>query len=112
MLCHSTPFSWAAPFLFIIGCSQALAGAHTPPKAAMALVFYGNGGSKDELLCLGDSIRIGWAAHLPCTQPKENCQYSRYALEHLDEWTGRRHYHIIVFNFGLHDIRKHISLAE
>jgi acyl-CoA thioesterase-1 len=64
------------------------------------------------ILCLGDSIRIGWAAYLPCTQPKENCQYSRYGVEHLDEWTGHKHYRTVVFNFGLHDLKHHVAPEE
>jgi lysophospholipase L1-like esterase len=49
---------------------------------------------------------MGWAAHLACEQPRENCRSTRYAMAHLSEWTKNRHYDVIVFNFGIWDAKQ------
>jgi len=63
-------------------------------------------GKRPDVLCIGDSIRYGYARHLPCESPKENCRSTRYALAHLSEWTKNRRYGVIVFNFGIWDAKE------
>jgi hypothetical protein len=88
--------------LFIVACSQAPAvqpvWTPAPPPC--------------DLLCIGDSVRIGWAKYLACEQPKGNCRWSGNVKEHLAEWTRGRHFKDIVFNAGLWDVKKRVPLED
>jgi lysophospholipase L1-like esterase len=64
------------------------------------------------VLCLGDSICGGWSKYIACETPSVNCQSTPYALAHLVEWTHGKRYDAIVFNFGLWDIKQHVSIEE
>lgn len=68
--------------------------------------------SSPTTLCLGDSIRIGWAAHVECAQPEGNCQESRQLLDAIDECTGGKHWEAVVFNAGLHDIQRGRNVTD
>lgn len=72
-----------------------------------------------EVLLLGDSISIGYTRKVQelltsrarvsrpmrdATKP-ENCQYTAYGLERLDDWLGEKKWDLIHFNFGLHDLK-------
>jgi hypothetical protein len=61
---------------------------------------------RPDVLCIGDSIRYGYARHLPYESPHENCRSTRYALEQLPKWTRNRRYDAIVFNFGIWDAKE------
>ena len=75
------------------------------------------------VLILGDSISIGYTLQVrqllqgkanlyrPLTangKGPENCSGTTYGLAHLDRWLGDRHWAVIHFNFGLHDL-KHVK---
>jgi hypothetical protein len=92
-----TRFACAVALLFVVGCAQAQA---MPPPAS------------GDLLCIGDSIRIGWSQYIKCTQPNENCGDTEYGLWRLDAWTEGRHWRTIVFNFGLHDIFNDVPVDQ
>jgi hypothetical protein len=64
------------------------------------------------LLCIGDSIREGWAEYIPCVQPHCNCQSTRFGIEHIKGLTKRKHWSAIVFNFGLWDAGDGVGIAE
>lgn len=74
------------------------------------------------VLILGDSISIGYTpfvkeylkgianVYRPVFEngSYENCQGTTNGLLHIDRWIGSRHWDIIHFNFGLHDL-KHVD---
>jgi acyl-CoA thioesterase-1 len=68
--------------------------------------------SQSSILCIGDSIRKGWARYLNCDQPAENCGSTRNGVKKIDEWTQNTRWHIVVFNFGLHDSTQGVPLDE
>jgi lysophospholipase L1-like esterase len=67
---------------------------------------------QSSVLCIGDSIRLGWAHYLVCEQPTENCGSSRNGVKKIDEWTKNKRWRIAVFNFGLHDSHHGVPLDE
>jgi hypothetical protein len=68
------------------------------------------------VLVIGDSISIGYLRELRARlaglanveHPPENCRSSQYVLSRVDTWLADRHYDVIVFNAGLHDL-KHVE---
>lgn len=68
------------------------------------------------VLVIGDSISIGYLKELRAQlagvanvdHPPENCRSTQYVLSRLNEWLAGRHYDVIVFNAGLHDL-KHVE---
>jgi lysophospholipase L1-like esterase len=63
-------------------------------------------------LCIGDSITHGWARYAKWECPHENCESSRKFLACLDKWQQGKHWNTIVFNCGIHDIWKGVSVEE
>jgi acyl-CoA thioesterase-1 len=65
------------------------------------------------VLLIGDSISIGYT--LPVREqlrgvanvhrPAQNCGPTQMGLVDLDGWLGGRHWDLIHFNFGLHDLK-------
>ena len=64
------------------------------------------------VLLIGDSISIGYTALVRdllrerCNvhRPDANCGDTKNALLHIDTWLGERHWDLIHFNWGLHDL--------
>jgi lysophospholipase L1-like esterase len=64
------------------------------------------------VLLIGDSISQGYtpfvkellAGRANVQRPRANCGDTRAGLARLDEWVGGRHWDIIHFNWGLHDL--------
>lgn len=64
------------------------------------------------VLLIGDSIsegytypvRLGLAGRASVHRVPTNARHTRRGLAHLDEWLGDRHWDVIHFNFGLHDV--------
>lgn len=88
------------------------------------LELVGKQPGKKRVLILGDSISIGYTPTVRASlaseaivvrpmrnakQP-ENCQGTRYGVEHVDRWLGLLggEWDVIHFNFGLHDM-KHVD---
>jgi hypothetical protein len=65
-----------------------------------------------EVLCIGDSVAQGWAKYAHFQGPSENCRSSVYGLEHLSEWQQDKRWKVVIFNFGLWDIKEGVSLDE
>jgi len=65
------------------------------------------------VLLLRDSISTGYtltvrellAGKANVHRPPENCAYSAFGLQRLDAWLGQKPWHVIHFNFGLHDLK-------
>ena len=65
------------------------------------------------VLLIGDSISIGYHAsvqsHLQgianVYRPQPNCGPTTRGLEQIDDWLGERHWDLIHWNFGLHDLK-------
>src|SRR5262249_46137615 len=64
------------------------------------------------ILCIGDSITHGWAPYARWECPLDNCGSSRECLQGLDTWQQGKHWNTIVFNCGIHDILKGVSVGE
>lgn len=64
------------------------------------------------VLILGDSISIGYTVPVRDAlqgmanvfRPETNCGDTRKGLEQLDAWLGDTKWHVIHFNWGLHDL--------
>lgn len=64
------------------------------------------------VLVLGDSISIGYLPHLRkllsgkanVQHPPENCLSSRHTLERLEQYLGDKHWDVVLFNCGIHDL--------
>src|SRR5262249_5478968 len=63
-------------------------------------------------LCIGDSITQGWVRYTDWQRPSENCRSSRYFLEKLDQWQQGKHWSVIIFNCGIHDIQNGVPIEE
>ncbi|AHF91797.1 lipolytic protein G-D-S-L family [Opitutaceae bacterium TAV5] len=65
------------------------------------------------VLILGDSISIGYIQGVRkqldglaiVRRPPTNCGSTKTGLECLDAWLGEKHWDVIHFNWGLHDLR-------
>jgi len=65
------------------------------------------------VLLIGDSISLGYtwevrkllAGKANVQRPNVNCWSTEYGLEHLNQWIGEKHWDVIHFNFGLHDLK-------
>jgi hypothetical protein len=65
------------------------------------------------ILIIGDSISLGYtwevrkllAGTANVQHPEVNCWSTEFGLEHLDHWIGAKHWDVIYFNFGLHDLK-------
>lgn len=63
------------------------------------------------LLVIGDSISIGYTPYLQdgladvmtVSHPDDNCRYSAYTLEHIDEWISEKTPTVITWNNGMWD---------
>ncbi len=64
------------------------------------------------VVLIGDSIRMGYQAVVKKAlegqariwAPEDNCRYTAYTLEHLDEWISSRRPDVVHLNVGLHDM--------
>lgn len=64
------------------------------------------------VLILGDSISIGYTLQVReglkgkanVLRPNSNCGDTRAGLANIDKWLGDRHWDVIHFNWGLHDL--------
>ncbi|MDR1281235.1 MAG: SGNH/GDSL hydrolase family protein [Opitutaceae bacterium] len=65
------------------------------------------------VLIIGDSISIGYTHRARkrlegvavVRRPPTNCGSTTTGLENIDQWLGRKRWHVIHFNWGLHDLR-------
>ncbi|WP_052361458.1 SGNH/GDSL hydrolase family protein [Geminisphaera colitermitum] len=65
------------------------------------------------VLILGDSISIGYTQRARkrlegvavVRRPTVNCGSTQTGLENIDQWLGGKHWDVIHFNWGLHDLR-------
>ncbi|MCC9598999.1 SGNH/GDSL hydrolase family protein [Stieleria sp. JC731] len=65
------------------------------------------------VLLIGDSISIGYmlnaraalAGKANVFRPATNCGPTTNGVKNLDSWLGDRHWDVIHFNFGLHDLK-------
>ncbi|PNY37989.1 SGNH/GDSL hydrolase family protein [Rhodopirellula baltica] len=65
------------------------------------------------VLLIGDSISIGYmldarkalAGKANVFRPATNCGPTTNGIKNLDAWLGDRHWDVIHFNFGLHDLK-------
>ncbi len=65
------------------------------------------------VLVIGDSISIGYTLPLRAAldgianvhRPPENCAHTWKGLDSLDKWLGEGEWHLIHFNWGLHDLK-------
>lgn len=63
------------------------------------------------LLVIGDSISIGYTPYvaeslrgdITVTHPNDNCRYSAYTLQHVDEWIALQKPTVITWNNGIWD---------
>lgn len=77
--------------------------------------------SLPNVLILGDSISIGYTLHVrrlmqgkanvfrpltPKGNSSANCEGTTLGVQKLDEWIGGQKWHIIYFNWGLHDLKR------
>jgi acyl-CoA thioesterase-1 len=78
-----------------------------------ALVQVPEDPSLPRVLIMGDSISMGYtwevrkllAGKANVQHPDVNCGPSAFGVEHVDQWIGRKHWDVIYFNFGLHDLK-------
>jgi acyl-CoA thioesterase-1 len=65
------------------------------------------------VLIMGDSISLGYtwevrkllAGKANVQHPDVNCWSTEFGLEHVKQWLGEKHWDVIYFNFGLHDLK-------
>ena len=65
------------------------------------------------VLIIGDSISLGYALEVRkllagranVQHPDVNCWSTEFGLAHLKQWLGEKHWDVIYFNFGLHDLK-------
>jgi len=80
---------------------------HAPP-----LVQVAEDPRLPRVLILGDSISIGYtpvvrkmlAGKANVEHPDANCLDSAFGVGHVHQWIGQKHWDVIYFNFGLHDL--------
>lgn len=89
-------------------------GPHDPRLAAVE-----HDPALPSVLLIGDSISIGYTLGVRealrgrwnVDRPPENCKSTLKILARLDAWLAGRHYDVIHFNAGLHDL-KHVRVAN
>src|SRR5215813_12357562 len=72
------------------------------------------------VLIMGDSISLGYtwevrkllAGKANVQHPDVNCWSTAFGLEHIKQWLGEKHWDVIYFNFGLHDLKYLNDKAE
>ena len=72
------------------------------------------------VLIMGDSISLGYtwevrkllAGKANVQHPDVNCWSTAFGLEHIKKWLGEKHWDVIYFNFGLHDLKYLNDKAE
>jgi hypothetical protein len=72
------------------------------------------------VLIMGDSISLGYtwevrkllAGKANVQHPDVNCWSTAFGLEHIKQWIGGKHWDVIYFNFGLHDLKYLNDKAE
>jgi len=72
------------------------------------------------VLIMGDSISLGYtwevrkllAGKANVQHPDVNCWSTQFGLEHVKQWLGEKHWDVIYFNFGLHDVKYLNDKAE
>jgi GDSL-like Lipase/Acylhydrolase family len=65
------------------------------------------------VLIMGDSISMGYtwevrkllAGKANVQHPDVNCGPTEFGVEHVKQWIGEKHWDVIYFNFGLHDLK-------
>jgi hypothetical protein len=65
------------------------------------------------VLIMGDSISLGYtlevrkllAGKANVQHPDVNCWSTEFGLEHVKQWIGEKHWDVVYFNFGLHDLK-------
>jgi hypothetical protein len=65
------------------------------------------------VLIMGDSISLGYtwevrkllAGRANVQHPDVNCWSTEFGLEHVKQWIAEKHWDVIYFNFGLHDLK-------
>lgn len=64
------------------------------------------------VLIIGDSISIGYtepvaallAGRADVRRPDDNCRFTTYGMEHINEWLGEEKWSVIHFNWGIWDM--------
>jgi hypothetical protein len=65
------------------------------------------------VLIIGDSISMGYtwevrkilAGKANVQHPNVNCGPTEFGVEYVKQWIGEKHWDVIYFNFGLHDLK-------
>jgi len=112
---------WASVIAILIGSGvaqrqaidfhRALNGDGEPPDPA--LVQVPEDPHLPRVLIIGDSISMGYtwevrkllAGKANVQHPNVNCWSTAFGLDHIDQWLGKKHWDVIYFNFGLHDLK-------
>jgi hypothetical protein len=103
-----------------------LSGQHTaidfpsPDESDPALVQVPEDPHLPRVLIMGDSISLGYtwevrkllAGKANVQHPDVNCWSTAFGLEHVKNWIGKKHWDVIYFNFGLHDLKYLNDKAE
>jgi acyl-CoA thioesterase-1 len=91
---------------------QSAAGVDTEPPDP-ALVQVPEDPHLPRVLIVGDSISMGYtwevrkllAGRANVQHPAVNCGPTEFGVEHVHQWIGDKHWDVIYFNFGLHDLK-------
>jgi hypothetical protein len=65
------------------------------------------------VLIVGDSISMGYtwevrkllAGKANVQHPDVNCGPTEFGVQHIHQWIGEKHWDVVYFNFGLHDLK-------
>lgn len=84
----------------------------SPPKHADIAAPANIDPALPNVLLIGDSISVGYTTYVRAELDGEanvyrvpdNAQHTCYGLVMLDDWLGGRDWHVIHFNWGLHDL--------
>jgi acyl-CoA thioesterase-1 len=65
------------------------------------------------VLIVGDSISMGYtwevrkllAGKANVQHPGVNCGPTEFGVQHIHQWIGEKHWDVVYFNFGLHDLK-------
>jgi hypothetical protein len=92
----------------------------SPDETDPALVQVPEDPHLPRVLIMGDSISLGYtwevrkllAGKANVQHPDVNCWSTAFGLEHAKQWLGDKHWEVIYFNFGLHDLKYLNDKAE
>ena len=106
------PFAVSTLFVFITGWNRTSVTHAAPPPRPQFEAPQADA-SLPNVLLIGDSISIGYTlpvrreldAVANVYRPPVNCGDTRRGVKSIDDWLGNRHWDVIHFNFGLHDLK-------